>query len=61
MELVRVLFEMVRLLIVPLPFSIWIPWRRALVSVLLVIETVPLRLVDVNRPLSLNEMLLSSY
>src|SRR6185295_16319004 len=27
-ELVSVLFVIVRLLIVPVPFSIWMPWRR---------------------------------
>ena len=60
-ELVRVLPVIVRLLMVPVPFSIWMPCRRALVRVLLVIVTVPLTEVLVNAPASLNAMLLSSY
>jgi hypothetical protein len=60
-ELVSVLFVIVRLLIVPDPFSIWIPWRRAFVRMLSVIDTVPLRLEFVKVPLSLNARLLSSY
>ncbi len=61
-ELVRVLFEIVRLLIVPVPFSIWMPCRRALLSTFCVIETVPVSGAGfaVKRPLSLKEMLLSS-
>src|SRR5215217_3668947 len=59
-ELVSVLFVIVRLLIVPVPFSIWMPWRRALFSMFCVIDTTPLSELVVNVPLSLNEMLLSS-
>src|SRR5437773_347106 len=53
-ELVRVFEEIVRLLMVPVPFSIWIPCRRALVKMLPVIDTVPLRGAGlaVKRPLS---------
>ncbi len=60
-ELVSVLPVIVRLLMVPVPFSIWMPCRSALVSTLLVMVTVPLTDVLVKAPASLNAMLLSSY
>jgi len=60
-ELVRVLFWIRRFEIVPLPFSIWMPWRRALRSVLPVIVTVPVRTAVVNAPASLKATLLSTY
>src|SRR4029453_18175194 len=55
------LFEIVRLSIVPAPFSMPIPWGRALVSVLFVIDTVPLTLEVVKAPELLRALLLSSY